>query len=190
MARVALVTDSTAYLPADLVTPFCGSIYMCNAPGSTDAGTDVLKNAGPERARQLLKESGYKGEPVVVFHSKTSALLNPIGMIRMAMRQTDAEQSQPATAKLIQHGWRVIGGIHQQRFPLIVQDIPLYTIPVDGSLHHLHPWWHALGNRLPLIDRDLRQRLRTQAQRPGQRTHLRTVSWLIATFQRRNIAAR
>ena len=50
-------------LPDDLVTPFCGSIYMCNAPASTDAGTDVLKSAGTERARQLLKESGTRASP-------------------------------------------------------------------------------------------------------------------------------
>ena len=36
-------------LPDDLVTPFCRSIYMCNAAGSTDAGTDVLKSAGRNR---------------------------------------------------------------------------------------------------------------------------------------------
>src|SRR4030095_4389222 len=49
-------------LPDDLVTTFCGSIYMCNAPRSTDARHEALKNAGTERARQLLKKSGYAGE--------------------------------------------------------------------------------------------------------------------------------
>ncbi|MBR0645006.1 ABC transporter substrate-binding protein [Plastoroseomonas hellenica] len=68
-------------LPDDLVVPTCGSIYMCNAPGSTDAGTEPLRNAGIERARNLLRESGYNNEPVILLHAQTSALLNPIGMV-------------------------------------------------------------------------------------------------------------
>lgn len=68
-------------LPDDLVVPTCGSIYMCNAPGSTDAGTEPLRNAGIERARSLLRESGYNNEPVILLHAQTSALLNPIGMV-------------------------------------------------------------------------------------------------------------
>jgi peptide/nickel transport system substrate-binding protein len=103
-------------LPDDLVTPFCGSIYMCNAPGSSDAGTEALKNASTERARQLLKESGYKGEPVVVFHSKTSALLNPIGMVvasqlRRAGFNVQVESRDSATMqqrRLQRTGWSVV----------------------------------------------------------------------------------
>jgi peptide/nickel transport system substrate-binding protein len=103
-------------LPDDLVTPFCGSIYGCNTPGSTDAGTEVLKNPGPERARQLLKESGYKGEPVVIFHSKTSALLNPIGMVvaaqlRRAGFTVEIESRDSATMqqrRLQRTGWSIV----------------------------------------------------------------------------------
>jgi len=68
-------------LPDDLVLSQCGSIYMCGAPGSTDAGTEPLQQASTERARNLLQQSGYKGEPVVFLHAQTSALLNPIGLV-------------------------------------------------------------------------------------------------------------
>ena len=68
-------------LPEDLVVPQCGSIYMCGAPGSTDAGTEPLRQAGIAHARELLRQSGYANEPVVLLHAQTSALLNPIGMV-------------------------------------------------------------------------------------------------------------
>ena len=68
-------------LPDDLVTPFCGSIYMCNAPTTSTAGMEALKAASTAHAKQLLAESGYKGEPVIILHAQTSALLNPIGLV-------------------------------------------------------------------------------------------------------------
>jgi peptide/nickel transport system substrate-binding protein len=100
-------------LPDDLLTPMCGSIYMCGAPNSTDAGTAALKAASTERARALLKEAGYKGEPVVVLHAQTSALLNPIGMVvadqmRRAGFNVDLLSSDYATVaqrRLKKTGW-------------------------------------------------------------------------------------
>ncbi|WP_052214699.1 ABC transporter substrate-binding protein [Belnapia sp. F-4-1] len=68
-------------LPDDMVVPWCGSIYMCNAAGTTDAGTEGLRTASAERARALLRASGYRGEPVVFLHAAASALLNPIGLV-------------------------------------------------------------------------------------------------------------
>lgn len=68
-------------LPPDMYVPHCFSIYMCNAPGTSDAGTSVYKSAGIERARALLKEAGYKNEPVVFLHASTSAILNPVGLV-------------------------------------------------------------------------------------------------------------
>ncbi|HEY0184569.1 MAG TPA: ABC transporter substrate-binding protein [Rhodopila sp.] len=68
-------------LPKNMYLPKCLSIYMCNAPGSTDAGTDVYRSAGTEHARELLKQAGYKNEPVVFLHAATSALLDPVGLI-------------------------------------------------------------------------------------------------------------
>lgn len=134
-------------LPDDLVTPFCGSIYMCNTPRSSDAGTDMLKNAGAERARQLLKESGYKGEPVVVFHSKTSALLNPIGMVvaaqlRRAGFNVQVESRDSATMqqrRLQRTGWSIV--------PIVTNGIdlmnPLASQLVAGNCFETAPGWYC-----------------------------------------------
>jgi peptide/nickel transport system substrate-binding protein len=68
-------------LPPDMYLKQCESIYMCDAPGSTDAGTEVYKSVGMEHARALLKEAGYNNEPVALLHAATSALLNNPGLV-------------------------------------------------------------------------------------------------------------
>ena len=45
--------------------PFCGSFFMCGTPMETKAGTAGLEKPDLEKARALLKESGYDGRPVV-----------------------------------------------------------------------------------------------------------------------------
>jgi peptide/nickel transport system substrate-binding protein len=144
-------------LPDDLVTPFCGSIYMCDAPGSTDAGIDALKGAGAERARQLLKESGYKGEPVVLFHSKTSALLNPIGLVvaaqlRRAGFNVQIESRDSATMqqrRLQRTAWSIV--------PVVINGIdlmnPLASPLVAGNCFDTAPGWYCDPKMTDLLQR-------------------------------------
>jgi hypothetical protein len=119
----------------------------------------------------------------------TENLLDPIRMVCMAMRETNTNEADTQSAKPIEHRLSIIGRINQQRFTLIMQNVSLNAVPVDGTRHHVHPGWRALRNRLPLIDSDLLERPSAQAQSLGQCSHLGPVSRLIATFQRRNVAA-
>ncbi len=51
----------------------CWAVFSCGYPLETEAGTEGFRQPGPgniEKAKQLLKESGYGGEPIV--------LLNPV----------------------------------------------------------------------------------------------------------------
>lgn len=68
-------------LPDTMYLPRCLSIYMCGTAGTTDAGAEIYQSAGTEQAKKLLKEAGYRGEPVVFLHASTSALLDPVGLI-------------------------------------------------------------------------------------------------------------
>ena len=53
----------------DLYLKFCPTYFMCNSANATDAGSEPLKAApNYDKARELLKEAGYKGEPVVVLY--------------------------------------------------------------------------------------------------------------------------
>lgn len=68
-------------LPEGMYLPRCYALYMCNTPGQSDAGTEIFRHAGPEAARAMLRQAGYKNEPVVLLHTETSVMLNPIGLV-------------------------------------------------------------------------------------------------------------
>jgi len=139
-------------LPPDLVTSYCGSIYMCNARGTTDAGTEPLKAAGTDHARALLRQSGYRNEPVVFLHAQTSALLNPIGLVmsdqlRRAGFNVDLRSSDYATvaqkrlsrAPVNQGGWSVA--------PLVLNGIdmvnPLNNPLLSFNCSPVQPGWYC-----------------------------------------------
>jgi peptide/nickel transport system substrate-binding protein len=53
----------------------CFSIYPCNTAYSTSKGMDFIANPNPEEARRLLRESGYRGESVVILQPTDHALM-------------------------------------------------------------------------------------------------------------------
>jgi peptide/nickel transport system substrate-binding protein len=55
----------------------CASFYMCTSPNYTNAGWPKPDMA---KAKQLLKDSGYKGEPVVVLHGN-EGLTNVLSLV-------------------------------------------------------------------------------------------------------------
>ena len=147
-------------LPPDLVSTFCGSIYMCGARGSTDAGDAPLRQASTEHARMLLKELGYHGEPVVFLHAQTSALLGPIGFViadqlkragfNVDLRSTDyatVAQKRLSRAPADQGGWNIA--------PLVLNGIdmvnPLNNPLLSFNCSAVQPGWYC--------DPDLTERL-------------------------------
>jgi peptide/nickel transport system substrate-binding protein len=81
-ARQALLymMDQVTYLalaigPAEYYRT-CHSIFACKGPYGTRAGTEPLMKPDLARARQLVKESGYDGRPVVVIQVTDLVFLN------------------------------------------------------------------------------------------------------------------
>ncbi|MDA9433593.1 ABC transporter substrate-binding protein [Bradyrhizobium sp. CCBAU 51627] len=54
----AVVGDQKAY-------EVCGALFGCGSPLETNAASVGVEKADPAKAKALLKEAGYKGEPVV-----------------------------------------------------------------------------------------------------------------------------
>jgi peptide/nickel transport system substrate-binding protein len=44
---------------------YCPAFFMCDGPNETAAGAEPFKTQNFEKAKQLLKEAGYKGEKIV-----------------------------------------------------------------------------------------------------------------------------
>ncbi|WP_243634607.1 ABC transporter substrate-binding protein [Roseicella frigidaeris] len=138
----------------------CRSIYMCDAPLSSDAGTELYKGSGIERARALLKEGGYKGEPVVFLHAESSALLNPIGLVmadqlkragfNVDLRTSDyatVAQKRLSRAPTEAGGWSVV--------PIVWNGIdlinPLANPGVSYNCSDFNPGWYCDGESKALL---------------------------------------
>jgi peptide/nickel transport system substrate-binding protein len=165
-------------LPKNMYQTRCLSIYMCNAPGTTDAGTDFSKSAGIERARMLLKEAGYNNEKVVFLHAATSALLDPVGLVvadqmRQAGFNVDFRTSDYATvaerrrsrAPVENGGWSVA--------PIVWNGIdmvnPLSDPTVSYNCTENNPGWYCDPTMTALLQRysesdDPAQRKQLEAQ--------------------------
>jgi peptide/nickel transport system substrate-binding protein len=68
-------------LPRDMAMPWCQSIFMCGGPYASEAGAEQLRQPSLDRAREMLRHSGYNNEPVVLLHSTDSVTLNPMALV-------------------------------------------------------------------------------------------------------------
>jgi peptide/nickel transport system substrate-binding protein len=59
----------------------CPAFFGCGTPNETDIGSVALMNVDMEKARQLLKESGYKGEPIVILDPTDRAHLHADALV-------------------------------------------------------------------------------------------------------------
>lgn len=79
---IRYMVDQNVFLKAYVEIPAlykdCPSFYMCSSPYFTDAGwvkQDLAK------ARQLVKEAGYDGAPVVVLHGTEAGITNTFSSV-------------------------------------------------------------------------------------------------------------
>jgi peptide/nickel transport system substrate-binding protein len=65
-----LLVDQKAFLAAQVGNPtyekVCYAVFMCDSPFETDAYSEPWQQPDLERAKQLMAEAGYAGEPIVV----------------------------------------------------------------------------------------------------------------------------
>ncbi len=82
---LAMLVDQQAYLTAMVGDPKwakpCLAILICGSPNETMVGTQPFAKRDVARAKQLLQEAGYKGEPVVLMAPTDIAYLNAIGIV-------------------------------------------------------------------------------------------------------------
>lgn len=162
-------------LPKTMYQSRCLSIYMCNAPGTTDAGTEAYKSAGIEHAKALLKAAGYNNEKVVFLHAATSALLDPVGLVvadqmRRAGFNVDFRTSDYATvaerrrsrAPVESGGWSVA--------PIVWNGIdltnPLSNPSVSNNCTDNYPGWYCDPKLAALLQQY------SEAYDPAQRKQL------------------
>lgn len=67
-------------VPEKYRVKYCPSLYSCSSPYATDAGAAPFKDMNIAKAKELLKEAGYKGEKVVVLHP-TDTVIAPATLV-------------------------------------------------------------------------------------------------------------
>jgi peptide/nickel transport system substrate-binding protein len=149
-------------LPRGMYLEQCLSVFMCDAPYSTDAGADAFRRPSTERARQMLRDAGYNNERVVILHSGDSALINPVSLVaidqlkragfNVDVRSTDwssVAQMRLNRNPVDQNGWSVV--------PLVWtgfdMENPLANPAVVYSCTNAYPGWWCDPARTALIER-------------------------------------
>jgi len=62
--------------PLDMRVTYCATFFICGSPNETAAGAEPFRKPDLAKAKQLLAESGYKGEKVVVLVPSDVTYLN------------------------------------------------------------------------------------------------------------------
>ena len=68
--------------PDKSLQTLCFSYFGCRVPMETDVGAEVYKGAkNVEKAKQLMKEAGYNGEPITILQATDHQYITPAGLI-------------------------------------------------------------------------------------------------------------
>jgi peptide/nickel transport system substrate-binding protein len=59
----------------------CTSFYACGTPYASDAGADILKQHDVEKAKEMVRAAGYKGERVVQIAATDNSAVNAMSQV-------------------------------------------------------------------------------------------------------------
>jgi peptide/nickel transport system substrate-binding protein len=114
----------------------CLAMFVCGTPLETDAGMDGLLQSNFARSRELLKEAGYDGTPIVMLHTTDIAVLTNAGPIAKSLLEQ--------------------GGFKVQMVPLDFQAIVARrlrkTPPADGGWNGFMTAWLSVDMMNPLTN--------------------------------------
>jgi peptide/nickel transport system substrate-binding protein len=65
----------------------CKALFVCGMPFETDAHMDGLLESNIKKARELLKEAGYDGTPIVLMHSTDLAVLTNLAPVAKSLME-------------------------------------------------------------------------------------------------------
>jgi peptide/nickel transport system substrate-binding protein len=113
----------------------CYSVFACGGPYVTQAGAEPMMKHDLDRARQLVKESGYDGRPVVVIHATDVSFMNAAAIVT---RQRLESIGFNVVLKTMD--WSTNVAVRARKEP-----------PDKGGWNILHTWWAAADVFNPAI---------------------------------------
>ena len=180
LRRAALVAlAQEPFLRAQYVSPdlyrTCRSMYPCGTPYQTDAGMQGLLEGDFRRARQMLKDAGYNGAPVVILQPTDLATIARLPVVA-------AQQLRQAGFKveLQSMDWQTLVSRRQKKegwsiflttFNGLDLENPAVNPAMNASCGEAWPGWpcdHELealrGAFLEAPDQKTKKKIATQAQ--------------------------
>jgi peptide/nickel transport system substrate-binding protein len=130
-ARQALLhmVDQITYLHLSIGQPkyywTCYSVFGCRGPYTTRTGADPMIKHDLDRARQLVKESGYDGRPVVVIHVTDYPHLSHAGPVTRQRLEAIGFKVELRTMD-----WSSHLAVRARKEP-----------PAKGGWNLVHTWW-------------------------------------------------
>ena len=80
-----LAVDQKQYLAGMIGNPEyereCYAVFQCGSPNETTVGSEMFQKRDLEKAKQLVKESGYDGRPVVVLDPTDQQIIHNIAIM-------------------------------------------------------------------------------------------------------------
>jgi peptide/nickel transport system substrate-binding protein len=113
----------------------CHSVFACAGPYASKTGAEPIMKQNLERARQLVKESGYDGRPVVVIHVTDIQLLSGAALVTR-----DLLSQIGFTVDLKAMDWSTNLATRARKEP-----------PDKGGWNVLHTWWMAADVMHPAV---------------------------------------
>jgi peptide/nickel transport system substrate-binding protein len=113
----------------------CYSAFACGGPYTTRIGAEPMMEHDLARARQLVKESGYDGRPIVVPHATDIPFINAAAIVT---RQ-----------RLESIGFKVILRVMDWSTNLVVR--ARKEPPDKGGWNLLHTWWQGADVSNPAV---------------------------------------
>ncbi|HET7342457.1 MAG TPA: ABC transporter substrate-binding protein [Methylomirabilota bacterium] len=137
-ALVAMMSQET-YLQAAIGNEkyyrTCASVFACGGPYASKVGAEGLQHQNLERARQLVKESGYDGHPVTVVQVTDISFLNGAALVtRELLTQSGFK------VDLRPMDWSTNLAVRARKDP-----------PDKGGWNILHTWWMAADVMHPAV---------------------------------------
>ncbi len=96
----------------ELHLKYCGTFFMCGSENETPAGLEGLRKPNVEKAKQLFKEAGYKGEAIVVLQPTDRPQYNAATMVLIQQLRKAGVNVQPKAAD-----WSTISSIRAKKDP-------------------------------------------------------------------------
>ncbi len=73
--------DHMASLGDPALWMLCPAVFFCGTPLESDVSAEFYNENNPERAKELLAQAGYNGEPIVIMNPTDYPQLTPLGFV-------------------------------------------------------------------------------------------------------------